>query len=196
MVAALCMAHPSSYLIPIMDTGRWAGELQCAIPSVGWRNQKPIVMTTLQKKEKSLASRLLDDDLFSFPESFLGTGRTWFPEHLFKGTAELPAVNIKDNGGAFVVEVAAPGYRKEDLKVNVKDGVLTISSEKRKEEEKKDEGYTRKEFSYTSFSRSFHLPNNVDEKAIEAAFADGILKITVRKTEKAPESVGQSIVIR
>lgn len=90
----------------------------------------------------------------------------------------VPAVNIKENDTNYEIELAAPGMEKKDFDITVDQGVLTISSEK---EEKKQE-YTRKEFSYTSFSRSFVLPDNVDEETIKANYENGILRLSVAKT--------------
>jgi HSP20 family protein len=105
----------------------------------------------------------------------------------------MPAVNITDNGTDFTVELAAPGYKKEDLKVNVKDGMLTISSQKKEE---KGKGFTRKEFHSSSFSRSFTLPTSVDTNSVDASFTDGVLRIKLAKHKAAAELEGQSIVIR
>jgi HSP20 family protein len=143
-----------------------------------------------------LLSRFLDDDLIGFPESFLAETRRFFPNSSFGREPLLPAVNIKDNGTGYTLELAAPGYRKEDLKVTVKDGVLNISSSRKEEHEEKGKGYTRREFSSASFSRSFSLPASVDEKSVDAAFKDGVLTVTLNKTKTAAEAEGQSIVIR
>jgi HSP20 family protein len=98
----------------------------------------------------------------------------------------LPAVNIKDTPEHFVVEVAVPGMDKKDFKINLKDNVLTISSERKEEEEKKEGNYTRREYSYQSFSRSFTLPDNiVDSDKISAKYENGELLITIPKREEA-----------
>lgn len=106
----------------------------------------------------------------------------------------MPAVNVKESDKDFEIEVAAPGLTKKDFKVNVENQVLTISSEKEEEKEQKEKNYTRKEFSYSSFSRSFTLPENVNEEDVKASYQDGILKlsvpkksITVSKSSKAIE---------
>lgn len=98
----------------------------------------------------------------------------------------LPAVNIKDTPEHFVVEVAVPGMDKKDFKINLKDNVLTISSERKEEEEKKEGNYTRREYSYQSFCRSFTLPDNiVDSDKISAKYENGELLITIPKREEA-----------
>jgi len=93
----------------------------------------------------------------------------------------LPAVNVKETEKNYEIDVASPGRGKKDFKVTAENGVLTISSEKREEKEHKDKGYTRKEFSYNSFSRSFTLPENADEDDVKANYEDGILKLTIAK---------------
>jgi HSP20 family protein len=99
----------------------------------------------------------------------------------------VPAVNIKETETTFVVELAAPGKKKEDFNVELDDNVLTISSEASSENEEKDkEGkYTRKEFSYSSFKRSFTLPEIVNDYDINASYENGVLHITLPKKEEA-----------
>lgn len=93
----------------------------------------------------------------------------------------LPAVNVKETDKNFEIEVAAPGLSKKDFKITVDNGVLTISSEKKEEKEQKEKDYTRKEFSYSSFSRSFTLPENVNEDDVKANYENGLLKLDVAK---------------
>lgn len=104
----------------------------------------------------------------------------------------VPAVNVKETDKDFTLEVAAPGMKKEDFKVEVKEGNLCISAENKMEKEEKEEGYTRKEFSFTSFTRSFWLPENVKSDDIKANYKDGILHITLPKVKvekKEPSKV-------
>lgn len=98
---------------------------------------------------------------------------------------DVPAVNIKENEKDFELELAMPGMKKDDFNVEVDDGVLTISSEVNNEDETKEENYTRREFSYASFRRSFTLPETVDEDNINATYVDGILRLTLPKKEEA-----------
>ena len=97
-----------------------------------------------------------------------------------------PAVNVMENENNYEIDVAAPGLKKEDFKIEVENGILTISAERKTEHESKDNRFTRREFSYSSFSRSFALPENTDENAIEAKYNDGILKLTINKTQPEP----------
>jgi HSP20 family protein len=100
----------------------------------------------------------------------------------------LPAVNVSETNDSFNIEVAAPGMKREDFKVELDNHMLTISSqrEESREEKSEDDSYTRREFNYQSFQRSFALPENkVDGEKIAARYADGILYITVPKKEDA-----------
>ncbi|MGG7034513.1 MAG: Hsp20/alpha crystallin family protein [Flavobacterium sp.] len=110
----------------------------------------------------------------------------------------LPSVNLKETERNFEVELAAPGLRKEDFKVEIDHDVLVISSEKKQEKEEKDKkgNYTRKEFSYTSFSRAFHLPENVDENKVEANYKDGILHIDIAKKHPDKKPSTKTIQIK
>jgi HSP20 family protein len=94
-----------------------------------------------------------------------------------------PAVNVEETEKEYRIEVAAPGLEKEDLKVSVNDGVLTITSEKKIENEEKKENYIRREFGYTSFCRSFTLPEEVDTEKINAKHKNGVLNVHIPKTE-------------
>lgn len=94
---------------------------------------------------------------------------------------QVPPVNVKETDATFEMEVAAPGLAKEDLNVKVHNGVLTVSGKHEKKSEEADKQYTRREFSYTSFSRSFSLPEAVDEDKIQAACKDGVVMLTLPK---------------
>ncbi len=97
----------------------------------------------------------------------------------------LPAVNISEDDKCYAVEVVAPGFKKEDFKLKVDDDILTISAET-KSENREDNGkeYTRREYSYSSFTRSFHLPDNVKDDNIAATYQDGVLKLQLPKTKE------------
>jgi len=97
----------------------------------------------------------------------------------------VPAANVRETDKSFRVELAAPGMKKEDFKIEIGKGEITISAE-RKEEKTTEEGkYTRQEYNYASFSRSFNIPENVDENSISATYQDGLLKIELPKTPGA-----------
>ena len=108
----------------------------------------------------------------------------------------LPAVNIKETKNDFIVEVAAPGMSKDDFKIELDNSLLVISSEKEeKNEEVQDGEFTRKEFSYRSFKRTFTLPETIQEDKIKANYKDGVLKITLPKKEEAKEKPKKMIKI-
>lgn len=96
-----------------------------------------------------------------------------------------PAVNITDNEKEFVLELAAPGRKREDFNLEVNENVLTISSESKSENQVKENNYTRREFNYSSFKRAFTLPETVNEDDIKAGYEDGVLRITLPKKEEA-----------
>lgn len=97
----------------------------------------------------------------------------------------IPSVNIRENDDNFLIEVAAPGLEKTDFSIEVNQGTLKISSEIKNENQLKEESYTRREFSYQSFCRSFSLPLTVDSDKIEAKYDKGILIVTIPKREEA-----------
>lgn len=100
-------------------------------------------------------------------------------------SGNFPAVNIQDNEKEFVLELAIPGQKKEDFDIEVDNHVLSISMEQKEENEVKEDNFTRKEFSYSSFRRAFTLPETVNEDGIEAKYEDGILRFVLPKKEEA-----------
>ncbi|WP_073003557.1 Hsp20/alpha crystallin family protein [Mariniphaga anaerophila] len=108
----------------------------------------------------------------------------------------LPAVNVKETDDDYILEVAAPGMSKKDFKINFQNNVLTISSEKQQEKKEKEDNYTRREFSYQSFQRSFTVPHHdVDSDKISAAYGDGILSVKLPKREEAKPKPAKEIKI-
>ena len=99
-------------------------------------------------------------------------------------SGDIPAVNIKEENDKYLLEMAAPGLKKDDFNINLDNYQLTISSEKKEESEEKKDSYTRREFMYTSFSRSFTLPKSVDVDKIKADYKNGILTVTLPKKEE------------
>ena len=108
----------------------------------------------------------------------------------------MPSVNVKESEKDFEIDVAAPGLTKQDFKISVDNGVLTISSEKEEEKEEKEKDYTRREFSYNAFSRSFSLPENVNEEDIRAMYQDGILKLNMAKKNITVSTAKKAIEVR
>ncbi len=97
----------------------------------------------------------------------------------------IPAVNIKESETDFKLELCAPGLKKEDFNIEIDQKTLSISSEKQTETEENNETYSRKEFSFTSFKRTFNLPETVNFDAIEANYENGILNLRLPKREEA-----------
>ncbi|QEC80043.1 Hsp20/alpha crystallin family protein [Mucilaginibacter ginsenosidivorax] len=102
-----------------------------------------------------------------------------------KLVARIPAVNISETENEFQVELAVPGLKKEDLKISLDKNVLTVSSEKKTENVEEGKKFSKREYSYNSFSRSFTLPESADHSKIEADYTDGILTLTITKKEEA-----------
>ncbi len=107
----------------------------------------------------------------------------------------LPSVNISEDTNHYKIELAVPGMKKSDFKIEVENGVLTISSEIKSESEEKKEKYTRKEFMYSSFNRSFSLPESVNPEQIDALYIDGILSLNLPKKDEAKMKVAREIKI-
>lgn len=96
-----------------------------------------------------------------------------------------PNVNIYENENAYVIELAAPGLKKEDFQINRKKDTLSVWAEVKKEENQAAKDFTRKEFDYSSFARSFNLPDTADGDNISAEYKDGILNINISKKDEA-----------
>ncbi len=110
--------------------------------------------------------------------------------------ATLPSVNIKENNKAFTVEVAAPGFDKKDFTIELNNNLLTISSEKQYENEiKEDEHFSKREFNYQSFTRSFTLPKLVESDTITATYKNGILSINIPKKEEVKPKPAKRISV-
>ena len=101
-----------------------------------------------------------------------------------ENSGDIPAVNIKEENDKFVLELAAPGMKKDDFKINLDNYQLTISAETKDEKKEKEDNYTRREFVYSSFSRSFTLPKTIDIEKIKADYRNGVLNIVLPKKEE------------
>ncbi|HEX5171013.1 MAG TPA: Hsp20/alpha crystallin family protein [Cyclobacteriaceae bacterium] len=130
----------------------------------------------------------------SWLTDFFDTDR-FFDSDLLKYQS-MPAVNVKESEGAYEIEVAAPGLTKKDFNITVDNRVLTIASEKEEKTEEKENNYTRREFSYTSFTRSFTLPENVKEEDVKANYEDGILKLSVPKKTITQPKLRKAIEVK
>jgi len=125
----------------------------------------------------------LFDDFFKPWNEWTGMDRSFFGKGL-----TVPAVNITDNKEDYKVSLAAPGLKKSDFNIDLDGNMLTISCEKEENKEEKQQRSTRKEYNYSSFSRSFTLPDDVKQDKIEANYEDGILNVTLPKKEEAKKA--------
>ena len=139
------------------------------LPTIRTRSFRPFYMPNL-----------FDDDFFS---------------GLTSRTSSMPAVNIREDEKNYFLDLAIPGIDKKDLKIDINEDVLTISSEKKSENEEERDGYKRKEFSYSSFCRSFYIPENANKEKIEANYKDGVLNVTLPKQEEEKTKITREIKI-
>lgn len=118
--------------------------------------------------------------------NFLDLENFFSPDWLGRPRNVFPAVNVSENDKQYNVDIVAPGFKKEDFKVNVEDDTLTISAETKQEsnEEDKEKQYSRREYSYSSFTRSFQLPDNAQDDQIGASYTDGVLKLIIPKSQQ------------
>ncbi|HEX8018610.1 Hsp20/alpha crystallin family protein [Mucilaginibacter sp.] len=107
---------------------------------------------------------------------------TFFNDRL---TSRVPAANISETEDHYHVELAAPGLKKEDFKLNLDRNVLNVSVEQQSENNGNQKNYSKREYSYSSWVRSFTLPESANAESIEAAYTDGVLKIDIAKREEA-----------
>lgn len=143
-------------------------------------------LVKLTRNYPSLLDHFFENDYSSLP------ARSTFAK------PTMPSVNIKNGQDAFEIDVAAPGMKKEDFKIELEHDVLTISSEVEVDETTTDEDecYTCREFSYQSFSRSFTLPKIANTDKIDAKYVDGILKVYIPKKDEAKARLSKLIKIK
>ena len=139
------------------------------LPMITRRSYKPFIW-----------SNLFDDD---------------FSPVLSQRNTSMPAVNIKEDEKNFVLDLAVPGINKKDLKIELNEDVITVSSESKEENEVNNEDFKRREFSYRSFCRSFYLPENVNKEKIEANYKDGILSVVLPKDVEEKNKISKQIKI-
>lgn len=147
-------------------------------------------MKTLKKNmENAPVMRTSLWDMFDFDRFFdrdLGNYQ-WFNK--------VPAANIVDKKENFIINLAVPGMEKNDFHVKVDNGLLTINAEKEEEFEEKDEEFTRREFNYNSFTRSFVLPESVNADQVEAKYENGVLNIMLPKKDEMKKATQTEIKI-
>lgn len=129
-----------------------------------------------------------------FDDLMLGDFPSLFSSNFNTGIS-LPKVNIKELADAFEVEMAVPGMKKSDFEISLENNVLSISSELEEKKESSEETFTRREFGYASFKRTFTLPETVDVGKIKAIYDEGILSIHLPKKEEAKQKPPRTIKI-
>ena len=134
---------------------------------------------TLVKHNYKTANDLFDDFFKNFPATVKET------------SLNVPAVNIYETNDSYYLELAAPGLKKEDFKVSLEKGLLTISYEKKTETENKDHKTHRREFKVTSFKRSFTVDDKINTDGIEAKYENGLLRLYLPKKEEVKSSPKQ-----
>ncbi|MGN6494481.1 MAG: Hsp20/alpha crystallin family protein [Agriterribacter sp.] len=142
-------------------------------------------LTRLSDRMPSLFS-----DLFKPWNEWIGNGNGW------ETLINIPAVNVTEQKNEYQLSVAAPGMKKNDFKVDVDGNILTISAEKEESKEEKEKKFSRKEYSFSSFSRSFTMPDEVEKEKIEATYEDGILKLSLPRKAPAKSSQAKQIAVK
>ncbi|MEW6467393.1 MAG: Hsp20/alpha crystallin family protein [Bacteroidota bacterium] len=146
---------------------------------IKWKRPNGVLRRPAMLPEfRSLFDDLMMDDFF---------GRD-FAHH-------MPAVNISEDNDGFRVELSAPGFSKEEMKVSIENDVMTISAERKTEKSEEERNYTRKEFNYGSFTRSFTLPETADLEKVDAKYENGILILSIAKKDSAKVSTKKEIQI-
>lgn len=150
-------------------------------------------MNLTLKKNGGLASRLPDWFRTSLiDKDFFDLDTDLFPSRL---GINVPTANITETPKEYKVELAAPGLERKDFNVEVNNHTLTISAEREEQKDEKDGTYSRKEYSFNSFSRSFALPENVKEGNIDAKYENGVLKVSIPKAKETPARSAQKITV-
>jgi len=144
------------------------------------------MLPSVLSRRNSTVPRNFVDEFFS--DNFLPKFLDW--NWNFENTS-TPAVNVEETEKEFLIDVAAPGLDKQDFKVNIDDNVLTISSKKEVKNEENRDGYLRREFNYSTFSRAFTLPENTESSKIKASHKNGVLTISIPKSEAKAKQVSE-----
>ena len=162
------------------------------------KKMEGLTMTLLKLSNRNLPGLTTWDTSIPsiFNRFFDGDWMDWRNSNFAEMNSTLPAVNIQENENGFQIELAAPGMKKDDFKVNFDNGSLIISSEIKDEKNTEDKRFTRREFNYCSFQRTFSIPKNlVNHEKISAAYENGLLKITLPKAEAVKQKPVKQIKI-
>lgn len=131
-------------------------------------------------------------------DEFFKPWNGWFNngDHFWNKSLSVPAVNISESKDHYEVSLAVPGMKKEDFKIDVQGDMLTISSEKEESKTEKEKKFTRKEYSYSSFSRSFNLPDEVNKEKIEARYENGVLILSLPFNGEIRKEAAKQIAVK
>lgn len=148
-----------------------------------------------------MSTRALTRDGGTLPavfDDFFKPWNEWFDtsNNLFNRMLTVPAVNVLESKDEFKLSFAIPGMEKDDFDIAVDGNMLTISCQKTDSREDKEHRYTRKEYNYSSFSRSFSLPEDVIKDKIQANYTDGVLSLVLPKKEEARKALHKSIAVK
>lgn len=113
----------------------------------------------------------------------------------FNTALSVPKVNVRETKDDFIIDLAVPGFDKSDFKIDIDKKVLSVAVEAKNETTDSGENYTRKEFAYSAFKKTFTLPDSVDESKIKANYINGILAVQLPKREEAKEQPARTITI-
>lgn len=139
--------------------------------------------------------RLNNERLFpSLFNDFFKPWNEWFDSDLMK-TMTVPSVNVSENDKEYKLTMAAPGLKKDDFKIDIDGDIITISAETKHEKEEKDEKFSRKEYSYKKFSRTFTLPETVNADKIDAVYENGELKLMLPKKAEVKKTTAKNIAV-
>jgi HSP20 family protein len=136
----------------------------------------------------SLFSNFFGSSLFD--RDFFDVGSELFTSRL---GINVPTANVSETSKEYKIELAAPGLDRKDFKVEIENNTLTISAEKEEEKKEGDGGYSKREYSFNSFSRSFALPDNVREGNIDAKYENGVLRIMLPKEKETPAKIARKV---
>ena len=153
-------------------------------------NTNKLIMNTRSLTKRIERMPSLFEDFFNKPLLDL------FDGGLSSRMINVPAVNISERKDDYLVSLAAPGLKKEDFKIDMEGNMLTISSEKEETKEDKNKKFTRKEYSYSSFSRSFSVPEDIKQDKIEAKYEDGVLNISLPRKEEVKKNGTKKIAVK
>ena len=131
-------------------------------------------------------------------DDFFKPWNEWFDtsNQLINRTLTVPAVNILESKDDFKLSFAIPGMKKDDFHIDMDGNMLTISCEKEESKNEKEDKYTRKEYNYSSFTRSFSLPEEVSKDKIQAHYEEGVLSLVLPKKEEAKKAITKSIPVK